>query len=139
MNCDIPTDCYDDFNKLPVLNNPLKSILEVFVNTCRDKPNHKLFGTRRPNGDGTFGEYEWMTYTDVFRCYEEIAKGCKELRLLENVPGINEDGKEWAFCGIWSKNRWEWHTTMLSAMVCKATVIGFYDSMGDASVDYCMK
>jgi len=26
---------------------------------------------------------------------------------------------------------------MLSAMVCKATVVGFYDSMGDASVDYC--
>ena len=28
---------------------------------------------------------------------------------------------------------------MLSAMVCKASVIGFYDSMGDASVDYCLK
>ena len=24
-------------------------------------------------------------------------------------------------------------------MVCKASVIGFYDSMGDASVDYCLK
>lgn len=24
-------------------------------------------------------------------------------------------------------------------MVCKTTVIGFYDSMGDASVDYCLK
>ena len=24
-------------------------------------------------------------------------------------------------------------------MVCKATVIGFYDSMGDSSVDYCLK
>ena len=28
---------------------------------------------------------------------------------------------------------------MLSAMVCKSTIIGFYDSMGDASVDYCLK
>lgn len=24
-------------------------------------------------------------------------------------------------------------------MVCKATIVGFYDSMGDASVDYCLK
>jgi hypothetical protein len=24
-------------------------------------------------------------------------------------------------------------------MVCKATVIGFYDSMGESSVDYCLK
>lgn len=55
------------------------------------------------------------------------------------MEGINEDGKDWSFCGIWSKNRWEWHTTMLSAMVCKATIIGFYDSMGDKAVDYCLK
>lgn len=28
----IPVDCYDDFEKLPVLNNPTKSILEIFLN-----------------------------------------------------------------------------------------------------------
>lgn len=28
---------------------------------------------------------------------------------------------------------------MLSAMVCKSTIIGFYDSMGEAAVDYCLK
>jgi len=61
------------------------------------------------------------------------------LLTYEPVEGINEDGKDWSFCGIWSKNRWEWHTTMLSAMVCKATIIGFYDSMGDKAVDYCLK
>ena len=54
------------------------------------------------------------------------------------ITEIDEDGKEWRFCGIWSKNRWEWHTTMLSIMVQRATLIGFYDSMGDASVDYCL-
>ena len=27
----------------------------------------------------------------------------------------------------------------MSAMACKTTVIGFYDSMGDVSVDYCLK
>lgn len=80
-----------------------------------------------------------MTYNDVFQKYEQIAKGCKELQLLEVIPGINEDGKQWSFCGIWSKNRWEWHTTMLASMALKSTVIGFYDSMGDSSVDYCLK
>ena len=99
----------------------------------------KCFGTRAANPDGSFGDYVWQTYADVNVCYEEIARGCKALRLLEPAEGINEDGREWAFCGIWAKNRWEWHTTLLSAMVCKATVIGLYDSMGDASVDYCLK
>ena len=139
MHYDIPQDCYDNFNRLPVLDVPTKSILEVFLNQVRDRPNHRFFGTRQNNGDGSFGAYQWDTYQDIFVKYEEIAKGCKALQLLQNVPGVNEDGKEWAFCGIWAKNRWEWHTTMLSAMVCKATVIGFYDSMGDSSVDYCLK
>ena len=104
----------------------------------RERPNHRFLGTRPENPDGTFGAYEWQTYGEVFEKYEAIAKGCKDLQLFEVVPGINEDGKEWAFAGIWSKNRWEWHVLMLSAMVCKATVIGFYDSMGDSSVDYCL-
>lgn len=29
---DIPQDCYDNFDRLPVLNNSTKSILEIFVN-----------------------------------------------------------------------------------------------------------
>ena len=28
---EIPADCYDDFNKLPILNTPYKSILDVFL------------------------------------------------------------------------------------------------------------
>ena len=36
MHHDIPVDCYDDFDKLAVLNNPIKSILEVFLNQVRD-------------------------------------------------------------------------------------------------------
>ena len=74
----------------------------------------------------------------MFVAYEEIAKGCKKLQLLETIDGINEDNRSWSICGIWSKNRWEWHTTLLSAMVCKSSVVGFYDSMGDVSVEYCL-
>ena len=118
VHCDIPEDCYDNLDNLPILNTSFNSINDVFLQQCRDRPNSRLFGTRKVNSDGSFGAYEWQTYGDVFVIYEEIAKGCKDLQLLEPVPGINEDGKSWAFCGIWSKNRWEWHTTMMSANAC---------------------
>ena len=32
VHYDIPPECYDNFEKLPILDNPTKSILEVFVN-----------------------------------------------------------------------------------------------------------
>ena len=111
----------------------------MFVDAVRQYPNRNFLGTRPPQPDGTFGPYEWMTYQEVFNIYEEIARGARGLNLFRTIEGINEDGKDWAFCGIWSKNRWEWHTVQLSAMALKATVIGFYDSMGDSSVDYCLK
>ena len=96
-------------------------------------------GTRQRNPDGTFGAYAWQTWGEIHEKYEAIAKGCIKLDLCPVVEEIKEDGKEWRFCGIWSKNRWEWHTTMLSIMVQRATLIGFYDSMGDNQVDYCLK
>ena len=123
---------------MPILNSPTKSLIEAFYQSKDRFANRPFLGTRPPQPDGSFGPYEWMTYARVFEVYEEIAKGSKILNLFQNIPGINEDGKEWAFCGIWSKNRWEWHVTQLAAMVLKATVVGFYDSMGDSSVDYCM-
>jgi hypothetical protein len=67
---DIPQDCYDDFERLPTLDKPTKSILEVFVNQCQSRPNHRFLGSRQANPDGTFGAYEWMTYNDVFQKYE---------------------------------------------------------------------
>ena len=79
VHYDIPQDCYDNFDRLPVLNNPTKSIVEVFVNQVRERPNHRFLGTRKPQADGTFGAYEWQTYQEVFEKYEEIAKGCKDL------------------------------------------------------------
>lgn len=58
---------------------------------------------------------------------------------LTPVSMTDDEGREWRFCGIWSKNRWEWHTTLLACMVNRASTIGFYDSMGPAAVDYCLK
>ena len=139
MHNDITVDCYDDFSKLPSLQSPYNSILDLFLEKVKQTPDARFLGTRAKNDDGTFGAYEWMSYQQTNVAYEEIAKGSKVLELLEPVEGINEDGKKWAFCGIWAKNRWEWHTTMLSSMVVKAAVVGFYDSMGDDSVDFCLK
>ena len=139
FHASVDPSCYDDLSSLPEFKNAPNSILECWYKTVKEKPNNRFMGTRTKNADGEFGAYEWQTFAQVFVAYEEIAKGCKALRLLEQIAEINEDGKEWSFMGIWAKNRWEWHTCMLSAMACQATVIGFYDSMGDSAVDYCLK
>ena len=106
-----PQECYDDFNKLPQIDKPIKTILGIFLDQVQKIPNLPLLGTRVKNPDGTFGAYEWQTYQQVHTVYEEVAKGMRALNLCQKVDSIKEDGKDWSFCGIWSKNRSEWHTT----------------------------
>lgn len=45
----------------------------------------------------------------------------------------------WNFVGIWSKNREEWLTTHIANMYFNYTTIGFFDSMGNDTVDYILK
>lgn len=93
LNINCPPDCYDDFSKLEQLQSPYQSLLDVFLAQVKAVPNNRFLGTRAKNEDGTFGQYEWMTYQDVNTIYEEIARGCQYLQLLEPIEGVNEDGK----------------------------------------------
>ncbi len=55
------------------------------------------------------------------------------------IPEVSDGGDQtFRFCGIWSKNRWEWMTTLLACMHYKATVVGFFDAMGTVSVEYIL-
>ena len=139
VNVDTPVEVLDEMDALPQYKQSYDNILACFLNTVEKKKGDPFMGTRQRNPDGTFGAYAWQTWGEIHEKYEAIAKGCIKLNLCPVVEEIKEDGKEWRFCGIWSKNRWEWHTTMLSIMVQRATLIGFYDSMGDNQVDYCLK
>ena len=55
---------------------------------------------------------------------------------LDLCPEVGDEG--FRFCGIWSKNRAEWMTTLLACMHYKITVVGFYDAMGTSAVEYIL-
>lgn len=62
MHNETPVECYDDFSKLAVLDRPFNSILDVFLEQVKNRPDSRFLGTRAKNADGTFGAYEWMSY-----------------------------------------------------------------------------
>jgi len=73
----------------------------------------------------------------VWELTQQIARGMNDLELAPVEESIDEDGKTWRFCGLWSKNRWEWNTIFFSTQILKVTVIGFYDSMSPDAINYC--
>lgn len=83
-----------------------------------------------------FGQYKWMSYNDVKKVTENLARGINGMNLTAETEG---DGRKWRFVGIWAKNRWEWLATHIANMYFKNTTIGFFDSMGAQSVDFILK
>ena len=44
-------------------------------------------------------------------------------------PEVEAEDKNWRFCGIWARNRWEWTATQLACMQYSITTVGFYEAM----------
>ena len=53
------------------------------------------------------------------------------------VEGETE-GEQLRFCGIWSKNRMEWSTTLLACMHVKVVPVGFYEAMSEDQIDFIL-
>ena len=105
-------------------------------------PNDPFLGTRPklsvPEADGNeFGAYTWLSYEQVDENSKNLARGLRKNNFCPEVADEFE-GKHFSFCGIWSKNRQEWLTTLLGCMHYNYTVVGFYDAMGVKSVDFIL-
>ncbi|TMW67678.1 hypothetical protein Poli38472_011298 [Pythium oligandrum] len=90
---------------------------EVFLTgRALDNGTRRCYGTRNLED----GEYEWMTYNDVYDRMAAIAAGLKEFAGLERQNMV----------GIYSKNRAEW---CLSAHACDRMAyvhVPIYDTLG---------
>ena len=79
-----------------------------------------------------------MTRTEVNDKAKNLAKGLMNGGFCPEVEG-EESGPMMRFCGIWCKNRWEWATALIACMHYNITVVGFFDAMGAAQMDFILK
>lgn len=86
-------------------------------------------------GKTTFGEYVWKSYEEVDKIITKLARG---LQTLDLCPSIEAEDTQWRFIGIWSKNRYEWTSTLLAATHYNIATVGFYEAQGKAAIDYIL-
>ena len=67
---------------------------------------------------------------------KNLAKGLMTENLAPEVEG--EEGKPIRLIGLWSKNRPEWTETLLACMHYRIVVVGFFDAMGAAQMDFIL-
>lgn len=55
---------------------------------------------------------------------------------LDLVPQVENEGQQWRFLGIQSKNRKEWLLLHLANMHIGTTTVGLYDTLGQDAMRF---
>ncbi len=85
----------------------------------------------------TFTDYIWESYEEVFSLVKKFARGLTKLNLCPQIESKN-DGI-FKFIGIWSRNKREWVIADSAAHEVGASVVTFYDTLGDETVEYILE
>ena len=111
-------------------------MLDVFEEIVKENPDADFLGRRVKQADGSFSDYKWMSRKTVDIQAKNLAKGLMTEGFAPEVEG--EEGKPIRLIGVWSKNRPEWTETLLACMHYKIVVVGFFDAMGAAQMDFIL-
>jgi len=84
----------------------------------------------------TFTDYIWENYGEVFSTIKQFARGLIKLNLCPEIES-QHDGI-FKFLGIWGKNKREWIIADSAAHGIGASVVTFYDTLGDETVEYIL-
>jgi long-chain acyl-CoA synthetase len=126
LSYDIPANC--DMDTMICYNyDGVDTIVKAFNRTVERIPNNDLFGTRV--GD----KYEWLTFKETQDQVRALAHG---LMALDLCPAVQNEGVDWRFLGIQSKNRKEWCMLNLADAHQKITTVALYDTLGKEAMRY---
>lgn len=124
-----------DLVKVPT--NGVITLWEGFQASVQKHGDRPFLGTRNFISKDKYGNFEWKTYKEVNEIVTQVATA---YQVLDMIPEIESpiNGK-FRFLGIYSKNREEWIISDLAAHLNAATVVTFYDTLGDHTIEYILE
>ncbi len=116
--------------------NDCNTIWKAFDNTVRLHPDRPFMGTRKILSENKLGEYQFRTYREAYYDVRKLAAG---MILNDLLPEIStENHGVFKFLGLYSRNRYEWIITDLAGHLNSATAVTFYDTLGEATIEYIL-
>lgn len=121
-------DLYGDFNGFITLK-------QVFQDVFKTYAHQPCLGTRRQEG-AEFKEYVWTDYQTVYARADALAKVLykRDFCPTETFEG---DG-DFNFIAFYAKNRAEWVTMDIAAVISGVTSVALYDTLGQESMEHIM-
>ena len=114
----------------------IDTLWKVFENSVKLYSNRTMLGMRKRLDKDKYGEYEFKTYKEVHQEVIDFATGVSLLGLCPEVNSkMNEKHK---FMGIYSRNREEWMITDIASHMNSISLVTFYDSLGDSTIEFIL-
>ncbi|KAG4084576.1 acetyl-CoA synthetase-like protein [Neocallimastix lanati (nom. inval.)] len=101
------------------------SLFDNLELTTKKKPNNRFIGVRNKKEDGTYGDYEYQTYSEFFKHIEHIGS------YFNKKLNIEKD----TIVGIIGINSLEWAYTMFGTFYNNGIIVPLYDTLGIASLE----
>jgi len=114
----------------------INTIWKAFERSVKEFGNRPFLGTRRFISKDRYGEYLWKTYAQIYQEVRDFASAIISLDLCPQIQSPNDGALK--FIGIYSKNREEWIVADLAGHLLGATVVTFYDTLGESTIEYIL-
>lgn len=116
---------------LETLDPKVLTVHDSFEASLKKRANYRCLGSRPWDAESqTFGQFEWMTYSEVAARRENFGKGIVELHRKSGVMtpkyGI----------GLWCQNRPEWQIADLGCMSQSLYTVSIYDTLGPEATEH---
>jgi len=101
------------------------SLLDNLQLTTKKKPNNRFLGTRPKNADGSYGDYQWQTYSEF---YEHVKHFGSYFNKKLNI-------QKGSVVGIIGINSLEWAYSMFGTFYNNGIIVPLYDTLGIQSLE----
>jgi len=107
------------------------NISQIIQEALKKFSDKETFGKRLPGPNGTFGDYEWTTYTKIKNEIDLVGSA-----LASNDLCVEDKQNNFRFVALWGVNRREWTITDLSCFLHGIIVIPVYDNLGPDAITH---
>eukprot|EP01053_Blabericola_migrator_P009761 Blabericola_migrator_1__9760@NODE_534_length_7780_cov_272_866459_g407_i0_p2_GENE_NODE_534_length_7780_cov_272_866459_g407_i0NODE_534_length_7780_cov_272_866459_g407_i0_p2_ORF_typecomplete_len677_score119_96AMPbinding/PF00501_28/7_6e72AMPbinding_C/PF13193_6/1_8e04AMPbinding_C/PF13193_6/0_13_NODE_534_length_7780_cov_272_866459_g407_i023994429 len=119
--------------------NPVSTCADYFLRSATKNGDKPFLGQRKPQSDGTFGEYEWFTYAEAVKMARQIGSILTLKSLVTHRAFPEHGGRVIKVIGIFAKNCVEW---FLMEQVCNLfgySLCPLYDTLGMESLRHILQ
>jgi long-chain acyl-CoA synthetase len=122
---------------LLVASEETNTIWKAFQTSVKAHGNRPFLGTRKEISKDKYGDYEWKTYNQINEEVQNFARAIYTLDLCPSV--VSTENEKFRFMGMYARNREEWIVADLASHLSGATVVTFYSTLGESTIEYILK